>query len=121
MSVPAQNRRRSTACERDHTVSITPPGYFEQQYGPRGWEWYNRLANVVEHSKPGPILDVGAGHRLFVEAATRWGLDCVGLKELRTGLRSPVRAVPTYGWSAVYSRSGCRSTTSNFKPFRCTR
>ena len=68
-------------------AGVASAGYFEERYGSRTWEWYRfLLADVVQHSKPGPILDVGAGHGLFTEAAARWGLDCVGLEGSRVGL-----------------------------------
>ena len=66
---------------------VAQAGYFEERYGHRAWGWYSRLlANVVRYSRPGPILDVGAGHGLFTEAATRWGMDCVGIEGSRHGL-----------------------------------
>lgn len=55
--------------------------YFEQIYASRTWEYYRPvLAHVVANSAPGPILDIGAGTGLFVEAAARWGLDCEGIE-----------------------------------------
>jgi len=54
---------------------------FEQLYASRTWEYYRPvLAHVVANSSPGPILDIGAGTGLFVEAAARWGLDCQGIE-----------------------------------------
>src|SRR5690348_1334043 len=55
--------------------------YFQMLYASRSWEHYRPvLAHVVANSAPGPILDVGAGPGLFVEVATRWGLDCQGIE-----------------------------------------
>ena len=55
--------------------------YFEAIYAARTWEYYRPvLAHVIANSLPGPILDVGAGTGLFVEAASRWGLDCQGIE-----------------------------------------
>jgi SAM-dependent methyltransferase len=55
--------------------------YFEEIYASRTWEYYRPIvAHVVVNSAPGPILDIGAGTGLFVEAATRWGLDCQGIE-----------------------------------------
>jgi SAM-dependent methyltransferase len=55
--------------------------YFEEIYASRTWEHYRPIvAHVVRNSAPGPILDVGAGTGLFVEAASRWGLDCQGIE-----------------------------------------
>ncbi len=55
--------------------------YFQKLYASRTWEYYRPvLAHVVANSAPGPILDVGAGTGLFVETATRWGLDCQGIE-----------------------------------------
>jgi SAM-dependent methyltransferase len=55
--------------------------YFEEIYATRTWEYYCPiLAHVTANSAPGPILDIGAGTGLFVEAASRWGLDCQGIE-----------------------------------------
>jgi 2-polyprenyl-3-methyl-5-hydroxy-6-metoxy-1,4-benzoquinol methylase len=55
--------------------------YFEEIYATRTWEYYRPIvAHVVANSAPGPILDIGAGTGLFVEAASRWGLDCQGIE-----------------------------------------
>jgi SAM-dependent methyltransferase len=55
--------------------------YFEQLYASRTWEYYRPvLAHVIANSAPGPILDIGAGIGLFVEASARWGLDCQGIE-----------------------------------------
>lgn len=60
---------------------IGPPGYFDKFYSSRNWELYRRiLSKVIHFSKPGPILDLGAGSGFIVEAATRWKLDCIGLE-----------------------------------------
>ena len=62
-------------------TGIGPPGYFSQYYSDRNWKSYtDLLALVVRYSRPGPILDLGAGCGYFLEAATRWGLSCVGLE-----------------------------------------
>lgn len=37
------------------------------------------LADIVQYSKPGKILDIGAGTGLFVELATQWGFKCEGV------------------------------------------
>jgi SAM-dependent methyltransferase len=55
--------------------------YYQALYGSRTWEHYRPiLAHIVANSAPGPILDIGAGTGLFVEGATRWGLDCCGIE-----------------------------------------
>src|SRR5262245_15117592 len=55
--------------------------YFEHHYGARDWRVYSDLlAFVITHSNPGPILDLGAGTGLFLDAAARWGLTCVGVE-----------------------------------------
>ncbi|MFL6795892.1 MAG: class I SAM-dependent methyltransferase [Xanthobacteraceae bacterium] len=54
--------------------------YYERWYSSRDWTFYSHLlGQIVVHSCPGPILDLGAGTGLLVECATRWGLDCQGL------------------------------------------
>src|SRR5689334_21873071 len=58
--------------------------YFQQLYASRTWEYYGPvLAHIVANTAPGPILDLGAGTGLLVEAATRWGLDCQGIEGSR--------------------------------------
>ena len=61
---------------------IAPPGYFEDgPYAGRSWRFYGGLlAQVVSLSEPGLLVDAGSGSGLFLEAASRWGLDCVGLE-----------------------------------------
>jgi SAM-dependent methyltransferase len=55
--------------------------YFEEIYVSRTWEYYRPIvAHVVANLAPGPILDIGAGTGLLVEAASRWGLDCQGIE-----------------------------------------
>jgi len=54
---------------------------FARAYTGRDWRAYRWLVAVcVEHGDPGPILDIGAGTGLFVEACQRYGLTCVGLE-----------------------------------------
>ena len=54
--------------------------YFDEYYSAREWQFYRPLlALILEHSEPGPILDVGAGIGLFVELASRWNLSCTGI------------------------------------------
>ncbi|MEM9417965.1 MAG: class I SAM-dependent methyltransferase [Planctomycetota bacterium] len=63
---------------------MTAPGigdrdYFEHWYADRDASYYAPiLAHVLRHSRPGPILDLGAGTGLLVELAQQWGLDCRG-------------------------------------------
>jgi len=65
-------------------VKGTAPGigdraYFEHWYADRSASYYQPiLSHVIRHSQPGPLLDLGAGTGLLVEAARRWGLDCRG-------------------------------------------
>jgi len=54
--------------------------YYERWYMDRDWRFYRYiLAQVVERSLPGPILDLGAGVGYFLECADRWGLECSGV------------------------------------------
>lgn len=54
--------------------------YFDSHYGARDWKFYRPLlAFIIEHSEPGPILDVGCGTGLFVELANRWNICCTGI------------------------------------------
>lgn len=55
--------------------------YFKHYYGTRDWKSCRDLLSLLTtYSEPGPILDVGAGIGLFLEAATRWGLPCQGIE-----------------------------------------
>ena len=63
-------------------------GYHSNYYGARDWRFYRFLLSLVmTHGKYGKILDVGCGTGLFVEAATRWGLDCVGVDGAEAAIR----------------------------------
>lgn len=65
---------------REEDTGIGPAGYHRRYYSNRNWRAYSDLlARIIKESRPGPILDLGAGCGYFVEAATRWGLKCVGL------------------------------------------
>jgi SAM-dependent methyltransferase len=58
--------------------------YFENWYLSRDYRFYAPLvAQIIEHSKPGPLLDVGAGLGYLVECAQRWGLDARGVEGSR--------------------------------------
>lgn len=62
-------------------TGIAFPGYHEQYYSSRDWKAYAEiLARIVRYSRPGPILDLGAGCGYLVEAANKWGLSSVGLE-----------------------------------------
>jgi len=55
--------------------------HFDRDYGNRDWRWYQSLvAEGIKYGVPGKWLDFGAGLGLFVECATRFGIDCVGLE-----------------------------------------
>lgn len=70
--------------------------YFSERYEDRDWSWYGwLLADVLRYSAPGPVLDVGAGHGLLVEAATRWGLDCTGIEGSEVGVRLALERDPS--------------------------
>ena len=60
---------------------VGPSGYHEKHYGSRDWRRYREiLALAIQYSEPGPILDVGAGVGLLLEAAHLWNLTCLGLE-----------------------------------------
>jgi SAM-dependent methyltransferase len=55
--------------------------YFLERYGERDWRAYKPiLADIVRHSNPGPMLDIGAGTGLLLEGARAWGLSCQGIE-----------------------------------------
>src|SRR5579872_5106658 len=55
--------------------------YYETYYSTRDWHWYvTILTDILKRAEPGPILDVGAGVGYFVEACTRWGIECTGIE-----------------------------------------
>lgn len=61
-------------------AGIGPAGYHAQYYSDRDWRFYLPvLATVIKYSRPGKILDLGAGCGYFVEAANRWGLQATGI------------------------------------------
>ena len=67
---------------------IAPAGYYDDEYARRDWTAYSGLlAKIIQHSKPGPILDVGAGCGYLVEAAMTWGLESVGVEGSEEGVR----------------------------------
>lgn len=62
-------------------AGVAPAGYHDTYYADRDWRAYaDVLAKVVRHSRPGPLLDLGAGCGYLVEAAQRWGIPSVGLE-----------------------------------------
>jgi 2-polyprenyl-3-methyl-5-hydroxy-6-metoxy-1,4-benzoquinol methylase len=62
-------------------IGVAPSGYHEKHYAARCWRFYRELlALAIQYSEPGPILDVGAGVGLLLEAAQRWNLTCLGLE-----------------------------------------
>jgi SAM-dependent methyltransferase len=66
---------------REKNSGIGPSGYHQYYYSDRDWQAYSALlARVVNYSKPGPILDLGAGCGYFVEAAGKWGFLSIGLE-----------------------------------------
>lgn len=68
---------------------------FSRAYGGRDWRAYRWLVAVcVEHGEPGPILDIGAGTGLFVEACQRYGLSCVGLEGSADAVETARRRYP---------------------------
>jgi SAM-dependent methyltransferase len=76
-------------------AGVGPAGYHETWYGAREWRFYRGIvADVVALSEPGPILDVGAGAGLFVEAARRWGLSCVGVEGAADAIALAERRCP---------------------------
>jgi SAM-dependent methyltransferase len=61
--------------------SIYRRSYFERHYMTRDWRAYTSILSLaVSRSEPGPMLDLGAGVGYLVEAASQWGLFCIGLE-----------------------------------------
>ena len=66
-----------------------------EHYGDREWSWYaGILSQAICHSSPGPILDVGAGNGLLLEAAARWGLDAEGVEGSREAIGQAIGRYP---------------------------
>lgn len=54
---------------------------FAEYYGQTEWQSYRHLvADIIRHSMPGPILDVGSGVGFLVECARQFGLDALGIE-----------------------------------------
>ena len=63
------------------THSHFPRGYHESHYSGRSWKFYREiLSRIILKQEPGPILDIGAGMGLFVEACKLWGIECMGVE-----------------------------------------
>jgi SAM-dependent methyltransferase len=63
------------------TSGIGDAAYYEQWYAGRTWEHYLPLvAQIIRLARPGPVLDVGAGPGLLLEALHRWGIPCTGME-----------------------------------------
>jgi SAM-dependent methyltransferase len=66
---------------------VAPTAYFAEYYSNRDWRFYKAtLAQIVRHSEPGPILDIGAGAGFLVEAAVGWGMECWGIEGSAEGI-----------------------------------
>lgn len=84
MAAPGDHRREVGALESP--AELSAPNYhsaelFQRAYGEREPNAYRWLLNmIIHHGEPGPVLDLGAGLGLFVELASRWGLDVTGLE-----------------------------------------
>src|SRR5712691_313832 len=70
------NRASHTA---DEQLGFGHHEYYQRHYGTRPPEAYTwLLAQIITHGKPGSVLDLGCGTGLFVELASKWGLDVAG-------------------------------------------
>jgi len=77
-------------------LGVAPPGYHQCHYRDRDWLAYSDLlARVVKYSRPGPILDIGAGCGFFLEAGMQWGLQCVGIDGSEEGIFIAKQRVPS--------------------------
>jgi SAM-dependent methyltransferase len=90
--------------------------YFERLYASRTWEYYRPvLAHIVANSAPGPILDLGAGTGLLVEAATRWGLDCQGIEGSRDAVEMGHKRFPGLRLSQQYLSEHLQFSDESFQ------
>lgn len=63
------------------TSGVAYGGYFQEFYSNRSWEHYSFLiCQVINYSKPGVVLDLGSGCGFFIEACSRWGIECLGIE-----------------------------------------
>ena len=68
---------------------------FKRVYSGREWIFYrNLVADCIAKGEPGPILDLGAGLGLFVEACKRYGLQCIGLEGSEYAVEAARRRYP---------------------------
>jgi len=73
-----------------HTKEI-----FERAYKGRDWNWYrNLVAECIVYGMPGKWLDLGAGLGFFVECATRFGINCIGLEGSEYAIKAAKERFP---------------------------
>lgn len=76
-------------------AGVGPAGYHERHYTPRDWRFYSGiLAEIVQHSSPGTILDLGAGCGFLAEGASRWGFHSVALEGAAAAIEMARRRCP---------------------------
>ena len=69
--------------------------YFDNFYGARQADWYTwLLIKVVHFGLPGSLLDLGCGLGLFVELASRWGIEAVGLDGSDAAIAMALKRAP---------------------------
>jgi SAM-dependent methyltransferase len=77
-------------------IGVGNQAYYDRSYATRSWQFYGYIiGEIICHSQPGPILDIGAGIGLFTECATRWGLECEGIDGSPDAIASALRRRPT--------------------------
>jgi len=60
-------------------TGIGDKNYYDRYLGRKPKFYRYILADIIQFSKPGKILDIGAGTGLFVELSTQWGFHCEGI------------------------------------------
>ncbi len=79
----------------DESLGLGNEAYYRKDYGERPPEHYLwLLADIVKSGRPGNIVDLGCGPGLFVEIASRWGLEVMGCDGSEDGLRIALRRQP---------------------------
>ena len=77
-------------------LGVADEAYYQKYYSsrpPKDYCWL--LSNIVSHGQPGNILDLGCGLGLFVEMASKWGMDVQGCDGSKDAIGMTLQRNPT--------------------------